>query len=428
MKNRWNTLLAALSAAMTFSSLSHATALPVPLDGQKTSMWCWAASGQMIMNYLGATGVQQCKEANLELGRTDCCDVQTPAACVKGGHTQFTEYHFDYQTSPQMSFQAIQYEIDHGRPIEFAWNWDGGGGHVMVAIGYKIVGNVNYVTINNPIPVGMGATYDLTYAAWVSGAGYTHQVDYFNIADHPVCSSDFNGMPAGSFQACFDYQALHGRYPVTLSAYQTSGGIKMAGSFQPGSSRPVRTLMTSAQFQSYFNTYASQGYRPDQVTVVPTASGPLFTALWTPVDGAFTTQYGMTDAGFQTTFNQMASAGYLLADLYAYPDGVTRYVATWVKKASNGYYAYTNMTSADYSAHFNQLAALGFRPTRFNAFTTPAGIRYAAVWQKLSGGFYMFYAMTPSSYQSTYNTLSAQGYRLNELTGLDDVLAAVWTQ
>src|SRR5664280_2718223 len=38
--------------------------VPVTLNGQQTNMWCWAASGQMTMNYVHpASNVQQCDEA-----------------------------------------------------------------------------------------------------------------------------------------------------------------------------------------------------------------------------------------------------------------------------------------------------------------------------------------------------------------------------
>jgi hypothetical protein len=58
--------------------------LDVPLDPQKTSMWCWAASGEMCMDFLGGN-VEQCDEANKEFSRTDCCNNPTPGDCINGG-------------------------------------------------------------------------------------------------------------------------------------------------------------------------------------------------------------------------------------------------------------------------------------------------------------------------------------------------------
>jgi Papain-like cysteine protease AvrRpt2 len=45
----------------------------VPLRGQETPVWCWAASGEMVMDFLG-TDVSQCDEANKRFGRNDCCN------------------------------------------------------------------------------------------------------------------------------------------------------------------------------------------------------------------------------------------------------------------------------------------------------------------------------------------------------------------
>src|SRR4029079_13961736 len=67
----------------------------VTLKRQQTSMWCWAASGQMTMNFLRpASAAQQCDEANKRFGRTDCCNSPTPAACVNGGRAEYTTDHF----------------------------------------------------------------------------------------------------------------------------------------------------------------------------------------------------------------------------------------------------------------------------------------------------------------------------------------------
>ena len=60
------------------------TELQVTLRPQKTGMWCWAASGQMVMEYLGKP-VEQCIQANNRLNRSDCCKSPTPDECVMGG-------------------------------------------------------------------------------------------------------------------------------------------------------------------------------------------------------------------------------------------------------------------------------------------------------------------------------------------------------
>src|SRR5947209_20152898 len=60
--------------------------LPIDLSRQKTSNWCWAASGEMVMKFL-KKGPEQCEQANEEFGHPpavpSCCD--DPEACNRGG-------------------------------------------------------------------------------------------------------------------------------------------------------------------------------------------------------------------------------------------------------------------------------------------------------------------------------------------------------
>ncbi len=58
---------------------------------------------------------------------------------------------------------------------------------MMVAKGYLTLNNVQYVDINDPepytnlnTPTG-GTEKILTYSAYVSGSGYTHWNDFYNI-------------------------------------------------------------------------------------------------------------------------------------------------------------------------------------------------------------------------------------------------------
>jgi hypothetical protein len=165
---------------------------PVTLDAQQTSMWCWAASGKMTMDFLHpASGIQECDEANKRFGRTDCCDATVPAACVNGGWPEYEKYDFtSSQTSESaLSWAALKEQIYCARkPIAFSWHWNGGGGHMMVATGYVSIDGTNYVSVNNPLPANSsvssgGAQEVYTYDRYVGGPSYdhTHWNDYYNI-------------------------------------------------------------------------------------------------------------------------------------------------------------------------------------------------------------------------------------------------------
>jgi len=78
-------ILAGLFALSSCCKPLMSETLPVTLISQETSMWCWAASGEMTAEYIAGGNVQQCVEANARFGRTDCCNSPTPTACIEGG-------------------------------------------------------------------------------------------------------------------------------------------------------------------------------------------------------------------------------------------------------------------------------------------------------------------------------------------------------
>lgn len=184
--------LAAVLALGACCKIPTNAVLGVPVTGQQESNWCWAASGQMTMNYIHpASNVIQCTEANQNFGQTSCCQTPGSTQCnnKNGSWPNYGLYNFnadmtDYTgTANATSFLAIQSQIAcAGKPFAFSWHWAGGGGHMMVVVGYSTVDGVNYVTFNNPLPVNTGKQYIYTYDTWVQNPGqYTHWRDYTNI-------------------------------------------------------------------------------------------------------------------------------------------------------------------------------------------------------------------------------------------------------
>lgn len=179
-------LITALVVNITSCCTPNATigSQPVPLYPQGTGMWCWAASGEMCMNFLGAN-ISQCDEANQEFGFTDCCDNSVPSSCINGGWPQFYRYGFknDSTLNSAISFKEIQKQIYcYKKPVAFSWHWTGGGGHMMVVTGYFVLDGVQYVTVNDPWAPNVGNQYAITYDDYVSdNSTHTHWRDYYNI-------------------------------------------------------------------------------------------------------------------------------------------------------------------------------------------------------------------------------------------------------
>ena len=132
--------------------------LAVPLFAQQTYLWCWAASGEMIMGYLGKE-VPQCEQANMRFRRSDCCQKTGIAEdCISVGWPQYHKYEFTSEPkSSAIEWDELVRQIDCKKPVGFSWEWSdpetfGPDGHYMVARGYIIINDLNLVVVNDPAP------------------------------------------------------------------------------------------------------------------------------------------------------------------------------------------------------------------------------------------------------------------------------------
>lgn len=163
-----------LAAARTFGAAiagagTPANPLPVPFHSQDGDNWCWAACAKMGAEYHGKGPGTQCDIASTNLGDSTCC----PA--VRGGHcdvdnsvpgiTQcwMEQYLASNPVASHILWQDLCDEIDAGRFIEVGWEYAGGSsGHVLLAIGYRVVNDEDWVILNDSAKSHGGT--DMTYS------------------------------------------------------------------------------------------------------------------------------------------------------------------------------------------------------------------------------------------------------------------------
>jgi hypothetical protein len=200
MKQLYRVLVLALCASGISSAANGQTpmpwdivihVLPVPLIGQHTNVWCWAASGQMVMKYFGQD-VPQCGQATYQFGQAanvDCCHSPTPAACVHGGQVEIGHYGFTYnQLGNTASLTATQVENQiktRKRPWIMNPHGPGKFGHVTVAVGYVTLNKaVVLIAVNDPWPVNIGDFYFELYGAYQCGFwGGTCRTEGYDLYD-----------------------------------------------------------------------------------------------------------------------------------------------------------------------------------------------------------------------------------------------------
>ena len=137
-----------------FGKLFSSKQVAFDMQAQTQSNWCWAATATSVSRFywLWSTWTQ-CRVANGELGRTDCCDSTVPSACNVPWYLEraLTRTSNFVSTTGQASFQQVRDEIDAGRPVGARIGWSGGGGHFMVIYGYSFIAGVEHLDIHDPI-------------------------------------------------------------------------------------------------------------------------------------------------------------------------------------------------------------------------------------------------------------------------------------
>jgi hypothetical protein len=147
------------------------------MQPQQESNWCWAAVSTSVASYYDATSTwTQCSVANGELGRSDCCGSGAGTACNVYGFLASALQrvgHLDHWDGNAATFQAVDDEVDAGRPLGIRVAWSGGGAHFLAVIGY-LEDAVNYVAVDDPIYGKSDLTYDTLKTSYQGTGTWTH--------------------------------------------------------------------------------------------------------------------------------------------------------------------------------------------------------------------------------------------------------------
>ena len=148
------------------------------MQHQQQSNWCWAATATSVaLFYEPASGWTQCKVANSELGRTDCCGTGASGACnVYGFLDQALTVvgRLDHWVGGTATVAQIETEVTFARPLGIRVAWSGGGAHFLCIMGQYGVGGVDYVTVDDPIYGRSDVNYTTLQTAYQGSGSWTH--------------------------------------------------------------------------------------------------------------------------------------------------------------------------------------------------------------------------------------------------------------
>jgi hypothetical protein len=211
--------------AMVWSA--DAVILDVRGYAQEAEQWCWAASGQAVMEFLDpelTNQVCQCHQAELRLAGLKCCASANSCApmdpldplCRDPGWPDFGRFGFDFRTTcnplPEsdwhqcvgepLTWGELRHEIGSARPVVFSQRpadqpREVALGHAMIAFGYMTTtaqaGEKRWVLVFDPKsvcrnscertdpPCCRGDASWFSYDDYRETEGFSHWNDFFGL-------------------------------------------------------------------------------------------------------------------------------------------------------------------------------------------------------------------------------------------------------
>lgn len=174
--------------------------LEVPFYAQQTPKWCWAASGEMIMTFLGLE-VPQCLQVNNLSKHNDCCQIPRPGTCGEiSCYPDYENYGFKYECSDKaLEWEELVNQMDTLKPVGFSWEFTDldkrSGAHYMAARGYIQLNDIQLVLVNDPSPWNKckcqgGSLKIISYSDYVEYPNrYTHGYDDYDFKKEAPATS-----------------------------------------------------------------------------------------------------------------------------------------------------------------------------------------------------------------------------------------------
>jgi CubicO group peptidase (beta-lactamase class C family) len=225
---------------------------------------------------------------------------------------------------------------------------------------------------------------------------------------HPqMTKAQFDSLSAG--------YAAQDLYPVFISGFGVGANAYYSAIWEssPGADVVAEVGLSHATYASLNSTRTAQGYKLVHLWTFNAGSTEYFTAVWRKgVAPIYTPATQLTSAQYQTQFNTLGSQGYqLVAVSAAMINGSARFAGLW-RNPGNGsaWYGEHNLSAMNYQAESYNWSYQGYRPVMASVHVTAAGPQFNLIVHRNGG-------MTPNHLQ-TINDAIADYMSDNGIPGL----------
>jgi CubicO group peptidase (beta-lactamase class C family) len=243
-----------------------------------------------------------------------------------------------------LTSEAYQAEFDH---------WTAAGYRLTSVSGYEEGGSARYA------------------AVWSKTSGPAWQARH--------------GLTAAQYQATFDELRAQGYRPVLVNGYSVNGSARFAAIFEhdSGVAWVARHGLTAAEYQAEFDARVAEGYRLRHVSGYTDGGAVRYAAIWEKSSGpAWRAFHGLTSADYQSLFDTMTAQGYRLRTVSGYSDGGTdRYAGIFEAGAPYPWVARHGLSAEAYQQEVTDLRLQGYSPVEVGAHAGAAGSRFTTIWE-----------------------------------------------
>ncbi|NEW06828.1 hypothetical protein GK047_12485 [Paenibacillus sp. SYP-B3998] len=161
---------------LSSGSRTDTRVLPLILEPQQLSNWCWAALSASIGRYYGAVDMGQPEIAGKLLAMDCSRHMEEPEVATACNTVAMLDDAlrlvgcFSHWSPAKPAFERIAMEIDAGRPVCLCLEWKFGGTHYAVITGYSA--RAGDVYIEDPLHGSSVQAYASFPGGYLGSAGY----------------------------------------------------------------------------------------------------------------------------------------------------------------------------------------------------------------------------------------------------------------
>jgi hypothetical protein len=234
-----------------------------------------------------------------------------------------------------------------------------------------------------------------------------------------------HGIDSATYQNLVDTLGPQGYRPLHICGYSEGRDARFATVWSKVDGPPwvARHNLTSAEYQSAFDSFTSVGYRPISISGYAIDGQARYAGIWELRDGpVWVARHGLTRDQFQQTFSDLPPQGYVPVQVGGYRVNVeVLFTALWQRLDNIQWEAHHAMTTLEYQKKFDQMQTAGKRLVWVNGYSDTGIARYAAIWyQAQPGAWQARHGLDSAQYQQTFDQLAAQGLRPVQISGYGD--------